>query len=123
MDAFCAFASCDLAHAHDALAAKTALLLKLTKGQPYVLTYCAGNRRGRDPVLRSAYRRADTILVHSRENASDARELCKAVPTYIAGASAYDASAPLCTAHKVASEHLRIYRNVIDRGSVPDLLL
>ena len=124
MDAYCAFHACDLAHAHDPLAAKTALLLKLTTAQPYVLTYREPNRAARDPVLRSAYRRAETVLVHSRANATAARKLCKSAPMQVAPNDSFcDPPLTYDGAQRAASEHLRIYRHVIDRGSVPDLML
>lgn len=112
MDAYCAFTACDLAHAHDSSAAKTALLLKLTKAQPYVLTYLEPSRRIRDPILRSAYRRAETVLVRSRANTASVEKLCKDVPLHVA-----------CDERPNPSEHLRVYRRIIDRGSVPDMML
>lgn len=113
MDAYCAFTACDLAHAHDASAAKTALLLKLTTAQPYVLTYLEPSHRIRDPILRSAYQRAETVLVSARTNTASVQKLCKDVPLYVA-----------CDETRSdPSEHLRVYRRIIDRGSVPDMML
>lgn len=124
MDAYCAFSRCDLAHAHDPRAAKTALLLKLTTAQSYVLSHPADADPTRDRIVRSAYRRAAGIVCASASDARAVRELCD-VPTHVVtrGADADPNDDGASWPHALATDHLRVYRRALDRGSVPDMLL
>lgn len=124
MDAYCAFAACDLAHAHDAVAAKTALLLKLTTAQPYVLSHLGDSPSARDAIVRSAYRRAAGIVCRHDDHALTTRSAFPDVPTHVVQDRAVAACQPSAAAARdVAADYLRIYRSVIDTGSVPNLLI
>ena len=106
-----------LVHAHDDEAGRAALLMNLTRSIPYVLTHREPEAPGWSPVRRSIYARAETIIASTAaaaESLADDR-----IETRIAEV----ADVELPNIDFPLAEHVRAYRQAVDRLSVPTMLL
>ena len=106
-----------LVHAHDDEAGRAALLMNLTRSTPYVLTHRERNAPGWSPVRRSVYVRAETIIAATAA-ASKALD-DDGIDTRIVDIQ--DVELP--NIDYPVAEHVRTYRQAVDRLSVPTMLL
>lgn len=105
-----------LVHAHDDEAGRAALLMHLTRSTPYVLTHREPQAPGRSPLRRSVYVRAETIIAAT---AAASEALDDDIDTRIVDIQ--DVALP--NIDYPLTEHIRMYRQAVDRLSVPTMLL
>ena len=122
--AYCLMPRVDVVHAHEYHGARCALLLKLTRGLPYVLTHREFDISQGNPLHQSMYRRAARVICTSRGAAetfaaSWPETQIEAVSD-IARSSSDDIE---LLAKRIAASHVRIYNDVVDVRSVPAMLL
>jgi len=122
--AYCLMRRLDIAHVHDDKSGQAGLLLTLTRSVPYVLTTRGDDRPGKNPVTRSIYRRAASLICRSDDemqialaNAPAARiDVVPDIEKALTGE-------PNITSNYAAAEHLRIYRRAVDARQLPEMVL
>ena len=120
----CLMPGVSVAHAHDAQSGHAALLMNLTRSTPYVVTRRSTHAPSKNPITRSMYRRAASLICSSDEAAAELLENDLRVPIDVIPDISYATSDDTeADSNRVAAEHARIYRRVIDSGRVPALLL
>lgn len=122
--AYCLMPDVDLLHVHESRGLQTGLLLALTRSIAYVATYRRSRLPGAGPVTRSMYRRAEAIVCTDSNVVSAMQRYAIDTPVVSCGdATAAESSAEhLCPAG-MAANYMRIYRQSVDRHSVPAMLL
>lgn len=122
--ACCLMPNVDLAHIHDIKGAQTGLLLALTRSVTYIITQRSTSFSASNAIMRSAYRRARCIVCQSEPDRIDMRSqfpdsLIELIHN-IGAVGSDDAEIP---AERAAAEHMRLYRQMIDNGRLPALML
>lgn len=122
--ACCLMPNVDLAHMHDIKGAQTGLLLALTRSVPYIITQRSWSVSTPNAIIRSVYRRARCIVCQSESDRINMRSqfpdsLIELIHN-IGGAGSDVAEIP---AERAAAEHMRLYRQMIDHGRLPALML
>lgn len=121
--AYCLMPHVAVVHAHDEASGHAGLLLTLTRSIPYVATRRSVLPPGKNPILRSVYGRAASLICPSDQAAAAVSNQGLGVPVdVIADISCKDDDGN-DQASKTAAEHLRIYRRAVDSRRVPALLL
>ncbi len=122
--AYCLMPSVSVAHAHDDKSGHAALLMTLTRSTPYIVTRRSIRAPGKNPITRSIYRRAASLICSSDEAAAALLEHDLPVPIDVIPDISYAASDDTeADGNRVAAAHARIYRRAIDSWRVPALLL
>lgn len=122
--AYCLMPNVSVAHAHDDKSGHAALLMTLTRSTPYIVTRRSAQVLGKNPISRSIYRRAESLICLSDEAASAFLENDLPVLIDVIPDISYAASDDTETVgNRVAAEHARIYRRAIDSRRVPEMLL
>ncbi len=122
--AYCLMPNVSVAHVHDDKSGHAALLMTLTRSTPYVVTRRSTQVLGKNPISRSIYSRAASLICLSDEAASEFLEndlpvLIDVIPDISYAASDYTET----DGNRVAAEHARVYRRAIDSRRVPEMLL
>jgi len=122
--ACCLMPSVAVVHTHDETGGHAGLLLMLARSVPYVATRRSALPLGRNPIIRSVYGRAASLICPSERAAAAIRGAGLGVPVdvipNIPGAGRGDDDA---MARQVVGEYLRIYRRAAETCRVPALLL
>lgn len=118
----------DLIHAHDKRALSAALLLKMTRSVPYILTHRQFGAAGVSPLRRLQFRRSAGIVCPSEDIANGMPDYTSGQPVdTIADAcnsdNEIDAENGRICAAKMAAEYMRIYRRTLDSRSIPTMLI
>ena len=118
----------DLVHAHDRKAVNTGLLLTLTRSMPFVLTHRRISTPGNNPFTRSKYKHAEAIVCPSAEIATAIADYADGTPADSVGDACnvdneIDAANGRISAKRMAVEHLRIYRRILNSRGVPAMLV
>lgn len=118
----------DLVHLHDKKAINAGVLLNLTRSLPYVLTHRQTSMPGKNPIQRSQYQRADSVVCPSTEIAQAMRKYVAETPVDTIGDARnpddlIDAENGRNSAERMAAEHLRIYRRTLDGPGLPAMLI
>ncbi len=121
--AYCLMTDVRVVHAHDPAGAQAGLLMTLTRSTPYVVTRRSTAAVGKNPIARSAIRRAASVICASREAAEALNRDSFAVPIDVIEDLSHDSTEGDVTDNRVAAEHLRVYRRAVDSRGVPALLL
>ena len=122
--ACCLMPDVDLLHIHESRGLQTGLLLTLTRSIAYVATYRERNLPGSGPVTRSMYRRAEAIVCTHAETVTKMQRYARETPVLCFGdaTAARPGTSQLCPAG-MAAKYMRVYRQAVDRHSVPAMLL
>ena len=122
--AYCLMPHVAVVHTHDEASGHAGLLLALTRSMPYVASRRSAQPPGRNPILRSVYGRAASLICPDDRAASAISSQGLGVPVHvipdISLADATDRGESVCP---VAAEHLRVYRSAVDTKRVPAVLL
>lgn len=122
--AYCLMPPMPLVHTHDEAAGHAGLLLTLTRSIPYVATRQSEQVLGDNPIIRSVYSRAVSIICPTEEAAAAVTGQGLGVPV--------DVIPEICCqgvdisdrrVRKTAAAHLRVYRRAADSRHIPALLL
>jgi hypothetical protein len=122
--AYCLMPNVAVVHTHDETSGHAGLLLTLTRSIPYVATRRSALPPGRNPIIRSVYGRAVSLICPSDRAAAAVLDQGLAVPVdVIPNISHKDVDEDDEAAQRIAAEHLRVYRRAADSWRVPALLL
>lgn len=122
--AYCMMPNVSVVHAHDDKSGQAALLMTLTRSTPYVVTRRSTQMLGKNPISRSIYRRAASLICSTDGAAAKMLESDLSVLIDVIRDISYAASVdPETDGNRIAAEHARIYRRAIDSWRVPALLL
>lgn len=122
--AYCLMPNIALVHTHDETAGHAGLLLTLTRSIPYVATRKSELPPANNPIVRSVYRRAVSLICPTRQAAAAVTGQGLGVPVdVIPTIRCGDAARTDRIVKKVASAHLRAYRRAADSRRIPALLL
>lgn len=121
MMAYCLMPDVDVVHAHDQRANQAALVLRLTRSIPYIVTrrspYLNGN-----PIRNSMLARASSIICADATVADTLQKSGFDTPVDVIEDISYDKDDEASENH-VAAQHHRIYRRSTDTKRIPALLL
>jgi len=99
-------------------------LLTLTRSIPYVATRQSEDRLGDNPIIRSVYGRAVSIICPTKRAAAAVTGQGLGVPVdVIPTICCSDADNPDRMVRKTAAAHLHVYRRAADSRRIPALLL
>lgn len=125
ISAYCLMPNVDLVHAHGIKSGQSALLLMLNRSTPFVLSDKGESCTSKNPVNRSVYRRAVSVVCQSDDAA---KRLLERMPDTIV-----DVMPDIGPGESIdvveknrknaASEHLQIYHRAVDVSRVPAILL
>lgn len=122
--AYCLMPQLPLVHVHDEASAHAGLLLTLTRSIPYVATRRCESPPDDNPIIRSVYRRAVSLICPTKRAAAAVTGQGLGVPVdVIPMISSSDANNKQRSSEKVAADHLRVYRRALDIRQIPALLL
>lgn len=122
--AYCLMPQVSVAHMHDDTSGHAGLLLTLTRSIPYVLTSRRTKPPGANPIRRSIYSRAASVVCPTRAAARALAGQELAVPVDVIGDISFrEDEADESSGNRAAAEHMRIYRRAVDSWRVPAILL
>lgn len=122
--AYCLMPQIALVHTHDEASGHAGLLLTLTRSIPYVATRQSEQPPGDNPIVRSVYSRAVSLICPTKGAAATVAGQGLGVPVdVIPMISCRDANKAERVIRKVAAAHLRVYRRAVDSWRIPALLL
>lgn len=122
--AYCLMPNIALVHTHDESSGHAGLLLTLTRSIPYVATRRSESPPGENPVVRSVYRRAVSLICPTRRAATAVARRGLGVPVdVIPMISCRDVDKTDRIVSDVSAAHLRVYRRATDSWRIPALLL
>lgn len=122
--AYCLMQKVALVHTHDESSGHAGLLLTLTRSIPYVATRQSENPPGENPIIRSVYGRAVSVICPTERAAAAVTGQGLGVPVDVIPAiSCKDVEKADRIVKRVAASHLRIYRRAVDSRHLPALLL
>lgn len=122
--AYCLMPQVSVVHTHDEVGGHAGLLLTLTRSIPYVATRRSALPPRKNPIIRSVYGRAASLICPSDRAAAAVVDQGLAVPVdVIPNISHRDDDASDKAARQITAEHLRVYRRAADSWRVPALLL
>lgn len=122
--AYCLMPNVAVVHAHDELSAHAGLLLILTRSIPYVATRRSLFPPGRNPLIRSVYGRAASVICPTAGAAEAMTDTGPRIPVdVIPDISSTGADADEDVVPGIVAEHLRVYRRAADSCRIPALLL
>lgn len=122
--AYCLMPQVSVAHVHDDAGGHAGLLLTLTRSIPFVITRRSIRAPGKNPIVRSVYRRAVSVICPNNAAAAALARQDLAVPVDVIADISYERPATDDTAANLAAaEHLKVYRRAVDSWRVPALLL
>ena len=122
--AYCLMPQVQLVHTHDEASGHAGLLLTLTRSIPYVATRQSEHAPGENPIIRSVYSRAVSLICPTRRAAAAVAGQGLGVPVdVIPIISCEDVNKADRIIRKVAAAHLSVYRRAIDSWRIPALLL
>lgn len=122
--AYCLMPQVPLVHTHDEAAGHAGLLLTLTRSIPYVATRQSEQALGDNPIIRSVYGRAVSIICPTKAAAAAVTGQGLGVPIdVIPLICCKDGDNPERRVRKIAAAHLRVYRRAADSRRIPALLL
>lgn len=122
--AYCLMPQVDVVHVHDERSAQSGLLLTLTRSMPFVLTRRRRSMPSSNPLTRSLYRRAASVICTSKASAKALLAYDAAVEVDVIEDIARADSADFeMTGNRIAAEHLRVYHRAAEKLHVPALLL
>jgi len=122
--AYCLMPQVAVVHTHDETGGHAGLLLTLTRSIPYVATRRSALPPGKNPIVRSVYGRAASLICPSDRAAAAIVDQELAVPVdVIPNISRRDGDDADGVAQRIAAEHLRVYQRAADSRQVPALLL
>lgn len=122
--AYCLMPRVAVVHTHDEASGHAGLLLTLTRSIPYVATRRSALPPGKNPIIRSVYGRAASLICPCDRAAAAVLDQNLAVPVDVIPSISFKEDKD-CEdiANRIAAEHLRVYRRAIDLWRVPALLL
>lgn len=122
--AYCLMPKIALVHTHDEASGHAGLLLTLTRSIPYVATRQSEHPPGDNPIIRSVYSRAVSLICPTKRAAAAVAGQGLGVPVdVIPIISCRDVRKAEKTIRNVAAAHLRVCRRAIDSWRIPALLL
>jgi hypothetical protein len=122
--AYCLMPQIALVHAHDEASGHAGLLLTLTRSIPYVATRQTEHPLGDNPIIRSVYGRAVSIICPTGQAAAAVSGQGLGVPVDVIPAiCCKEVDNPERMVRKTAAAHLRVYRRAADSRRIPALLL
>lgn len=121
--AYCLMPDVRVVHAHDKSGGQAGLLMTLTRSIPYVLTYRSTEAVGKNPIARSMFRRAASLICPSEQIAEVLLGDDFSCPVDVIDDISHASIEGDVVDNRVAAEHLRIYRRAVDSWRVPALLL
>lgn len=122
--AYCLMPHVPLVHTHDEASGHAGLLLTLTRSIPYVVTRDSEYPPGDNPIVRSVYRRAVSVICPTRRAAAAMAQQRPGVPVDVIPAiCCKDVANADRNVRKAAAAHLRVYRRAMDSRRIPALLL
>jgi hypothetical protein len=122
--AYCLMPHIALVHTHDEASGHAGLLLTLTRSIPYVATRRSEAPPGDNPVTRSVYRRAVSLICPTKRAAAAVARRGLGVPVdVIPMISCKDIDKADRIIRRVSAAHLRVYRRATDSWRIPALLL
>jgi hypothetical protein len=122
--AYCLMPNVAVVHTHDEASGHAGLLLTLTRSIPYVVTRRSMLPPGRNPIVRSVYGRAASLICPTAGAADAVTDQGLGAPVdVIPNISCIGAEVDEEAVRRIVAEHLRVYRRVADSRRVPVLLL
>ena len=122
--AYCLMPEIGLVHAHDETSGHAGLLLTLTRSIPYVATRQSECPPGDNPIIRSVYGRAVSVICPTKRAAAVVTGRGLGVPVDVIPAiCCEDIEKADRIVRQVAAAHLRVYRRATDSRHIPALLL
>lgn len=122
--AYCLMPLVDVVHVHDERGAQSGLLLTLTRSMPFVLTRRRRRMPSANPLTRSLYRRAASVICANKPCADAMLTYDAAVEIdVIDDIARADCADFEMTGNRIAAEHLRVYHRAAETLRVPALLL
>ena len=122
--AYCLMPQIALVHTHDEASSHAGLLLTLTRSIPYVATRRSEHPPGENPIVRSVYRRAVSLICPTKGAAVAVAGQGLGVPVDVIPAiSCKEGDKAERAARRIAAAHLRVYRRAIDSWRILALLL
>ena len=121
--AYCLMPHVAIVHAHDEASGHSGLLLTLTRSIPYVLTRRIARPPGKNPILRSVYGRAASLICPSDWAAAALVNQGLGVPVDVIPDISCKDDDGNEQPGRIAADHLRVYRRAADSWLVPALLL
>jgi len=111
-------------HTHDEAGGHAGLLLALARSMPYVATRRSALPPGRNPIIRSVYGRAASLICPSERAAAAIHGAgFVAAIDVIPNIPGAERGGDDAMTRQVVAEHLRIYRRAAETCRVPALLL
>jgi hypothetical protein len=122
--AYCLMPQIALVHTHDETSGHAGLLLTLTRSIPYVASRQSEQPPGDNPIIRSVYSRAASLICPTKHAAAVVSGRGLGVPVdVIPEICCKDVEKTDRIVRQVAAAHLRVYRRAIDSRHIPALLL
>ena len=122
--AYCLMPQVSLVHVHDEASGHAGLLLTLTRSIPYVATRHGERPPDGNPIVRSVYSRAVSLICPTKRAAAAVTGQGLGVPVDVIPAiCCMDVDKADRIVKKVAAAHLRVYRRALDSRGIPALLL
>lgn len=122
--AYCLMPQVVLVHAHDETSGHAGLLLTLTRSIPYVITRSSEQPPGTNPIVRSVYSRALSVICPTQRAAAALTGQGLGMPVdVIPTISCSHVEKADRIVRKIAAAHLRVYRRAVDSRHIPALLL
>ena len=120
--AYCLMPHVPVVHTHDEASGHAGLTL--TRSIPYVATRCSTRPPAKNPIVRSVYGRAASLICPTAEAATAVTDQGLGVPVdVIPNISVHETVDENEVGNRIAAEHLRVYQRVADTGRIPALLL
>lgn len=123
--AYCLMPNVDLVHAHGIKSGQSALLLMLNRSTPFVLSDQGDSCTSNNPVNRSVYRRASSLLCGTDEAAKRLLNLFPSAIVDILPVIKLEEAIDVAEKNKnrAASAHLKFYDRAVGASRVPAMLL
>ena len=118
--ACCLMPDVDVVHVHEPLGRRAALLLRLTRSVPYVMTWREERYIGDNPISRSIVERSAGLICPGRPAPAAIRSVSVPVDTVADLSFQAGDDSP---GNRIAAEHFRIYCRAADKRRIPTLLL
>ncbi len=120
--ASCLMPDVDIVHVHDARSLPAGLILTLTRAIPYLVTYRSPSTPASNPLSRSMYRRAKSIVCRDEQQVKPMQRYSPGTPvSFVPEAVEIELSGERPGPAALASAYLRIYRSVLDGSRVSGL--
>jgi hypothetical protein len=121
--AYCLMPNVQVVHIHCDRSAPAGLLLTLTRSIPFVFTCRVESESTKNPIKQSVLNRAAGLIFPDKKIAASYSMENYRVPIDIVADARYGNAKSAQTNNRIAADHLKIYRRVVDSSRIPALLL